>query len=81
MIDDYGQTLVTACEDCGKDYDDNWLDVTLPNDQWRAITGHDNEMETLLCGSCMIERGRKLSGVVAARLLFDFGPADASEDD
>ncbi len=57
-----------GCEDCGLLYHDFPMDVTIPDDQWIELTGYI-EGEGILCGACIIQRGKEKYGV--ARLRFE----------
>lgn len=65
-----------CCPDCGLPYhSDEWLDVTLPDDQWAMIVPEPGEV--LLCGGCITKRARKLSPrPEAARMQIVFSPIE-----
>jgi len=64
------QLPALACEDCGEIYE-NTLDVTLPDEQWLMI--HPSGEGGVLCGGCMVKRATSLDGIIAARMILDFG--------
>lgn len=64
------------CADCGADYSEMGLDITLPDEQWELISNGDN----ILCGSCIAKRGWKLPGAVAIRSRIEFSKDDPHFD-
>ncbi len=52
------------CMDCGLDYEDFGLDMTLPREQWLLIHPADGG---LLCANCMVRRAGMLDGAIAMR--------------
>ncbi|MGX8701535.1 hypothetical protein [Caproiciproducens sp.] len=49
------------CYDCGMPYGGtNWVDLTLPNDQWDLVFP---EHEGLLCANCIVKRAAKLGAI------------------
>lgn len=50
---------------CGKYYS---LDLMIPDELWREITGWQNG-EGLLCGSCIINKIEKIKGFSAFELV------------
>lgn len=55
------------CIDCGRDYDDFGLDITLPNAQWVTLCPEDG----LLCGTCIAKRSEKIEGVIGIRAVLE----------
>ena len=65
------------CEDCGHPYTDFGLDTTISNYQWSII--HPESNNGILCAKCMVKRASKLSGIIAARMVFEFVPHEEVE--
>jgi len=60
---------ILCCEDCGMPYDNFPMDVNIPDDQWRQITGYVDG-HGILCAACIVKRGAKLPGITYAKLVF-----------
>lgn len=58
-----------ACMNCGRERDTWPLDVVVPDDQWRQLTGRDDG-RGILCLDCMLARAARLPGVTMAKLTF-----------
>lgn len=56
-----------CCIDCGIDYGDFGVDITLPNAQWTVICPEDG----LLCGTCIAKRALKIEGAIAIRAVIE----------
>jgi len=68
-----------SCEDCNAIYGEEiLLDVTLPDDQWLMI--HPEGKGGILCGGCMIKRANKLPGIIAVRMVLDFGEMEIKDE-
>lgn len=65
------------CLDCGLPYADFPIDVVLPDEQWRAITGR-TDGGGILCAGCIVARGARLPGATVARMQFDAPNASLS---
>ena len=46
---------VCRCMSCGLDYDDFLMDVNIPDDQWKLLTGRQDGAG-IMCVWCLIER-------------------------
>jgi hypothetical protein len=67
---DVPEETVLRCEDCGKPYSDpDWIDCTLPDDQWLKI--HPGGEGGVLCGACMLKRISKLEHVTVIYMYID----------
>jgi len=63
------------CKDCNLPYSEFGMDTTIPNLQWSLINPEGKQ--GLLCANCMVRRGKRLlSGVIAARMVFEIDPYD-----
>ena len=65
------------CEDCSHPYSEFGLDTTISNYQWSLI--HPESSNGILCAKCMVQRASKLPGTIAARMVFEFAPHEAVE--
>lgn len=63
------QPLSPQCMDCGLAREQFPLDIVVPDDQWRQLTGR-NDGGGLLCAACLVARAAKLPGVKVARFTF-----------
>lgn len=68
-----GAPRAPRCLDCGTSYGGgDWLDVTLPNNQWSLI--HPSQ-DGVLCANCIVRRAARLPyPPVAVRAVLDFEP-------
>ena len=57
-----------VCLDCGRDYSEFGVDLTLPDDQWELI--HPG-VAGLLCATCIAQRADQLPGIIALRCRLD----------
>lgn len=49
-----------CCCDCGKSYNDpDWLDMTIPDQQWKIICPEYEYMDVILCANCIGARMKK----------------------
>jgi len=62
------EPVACACRDCGIPYQDFGADLTLPHDQWDAVS----EGAPLLCGTCICRRVRAMDGSIAVRAVIEF---------
>ena len=60
--------IKSTCDDCGLEYGEFGLDLTLPNLQWKELT---KDGATLLCANCICKRANKLSGTLAVRAVIE----------
>lgn len=70
---------MVRCEGCGLSYGLFPLDVTVPDDQWRQISGRDDG-GGILCASCIVARGARLPGVTVAKLVFGYCPTASTQN-
>ncbi len=68
MPEKYPEEVGAACLDCGIDYSEFGVDLTLPDDQWKLIHPGVNG---LLCATCIARRAAKLRGIIALRCHLD----------
>lgn len=57
---------VVCCEDCGKDYANDWtLDMSVPDQIWNWICpSYKNGPDIILCESCILKRLRVVGATV-----------------
>lgn len=55
---------------CGLPYTAFPLDVVLPDDQWRLVSGREDG-GGVMCADCIVMEGAKLPGVTVAKLTFE----------
>lgn len=71
VAEDGGRDAVVGCFDCGLPYGtDDWLDLSLPHDQWAMIAPVNGS--GVLCANCIVRRASKLPEIVNVFARFAF---------
>lgn len=64
------EVVRVCCEDCGLEYNEDWLDIILSTEQRVLISGN-TDGSGILCVSCIIKRAAKYKTFTVGKLVFE----------
>lgn len=68
---------ITKCKDCGLPYGgDGWLDMVIPDQQWKIICPEYEDEEVILCANCICARMEKCGATVVLSWADQLMPPD-----